>query len=498
MTFAVRETGSLVEKEAADKIRISDLEPRSMAPLLRDPNPFVRLKALTIIVQIQRSGAEWTGILGSTPEDAFLPVRRLAVRVIAHSESPEWSNFLEKGLQDQDQQVRDSCAIGLALIGRPAPIDLYDSILWGDRSNGWPIPDVYGALSKQPTPDVMSLLLRHPIVVDDFEDRVRAIDRIGKAAAGYPKTIELLLHWRNPGETHWSHPTFAQALLASGGQTVRAPLYDALSAPDRVARSNGARALALMKDQSAIPRLIAALDLESGLSRVSIVWALGKLRATAAIPKLVDLYLSVAPRSASLRGDLVMAQAGQHIYWQYEQINSVDALKASWDALAGQPAQDPRAQSWEGRDDTLMTEHILAALAEIGPMSAQDFYRRLASSTDTASRHEAAVRLSEGGADNVPVLRGLSGDRDNETKAAALVNLFLIGDDMGRAQMLRDMERCAGSAGELWALIRELGRVSDVKRLSFLKPAVQECEGMGAFGFGQEHAVDRLLGRNQR
>jgi hypothetical protein len=32
MTFAVRETGSLVEKEAADKIRISDLEPRSMPP----------------------------------------------------------------------------------------------------------------------------------------------------------------------------------------------------------------------------------------------------------------------------------------------------------------------------------------------------------------------------------------------------------------------------------------------------------------------------------
>ena len=57
MTFAVRETGSLVEKEAADKIRISDLEPRSMAPLLRDPNPFVRLKALTIIVQIQRKAA---------------------------------------------------------------------------------------------------------------------------------------------------------------------------------------------------------------------------------------------------------------------------------------------------------------------------------------------------------------------------------------------------------------------------------------------------------
>jgi hypothetical protein len=54
-----------------------------------------------------------------------------------------------------------------------------------------------------------------------------------------------------------------------------------------------------MKDQSAIPRPIAALDLESGLSRVSIVWALGKLRATLAIPKLVDLYLSVAPLAAA-------------------------------------------------------------------------------------------------------------------------------------------------------------------------------------------------------
>jgi hypothetical protein len=105
-------------------------------------------------------------------------------------------------------------------------------------------------------------------------------------------------------------------------------LYDALSGPDRVARSNA---------------------------------------ATVAIPKLVDLYLSVAPRSASLRGDPVMAKAGQHIYWQYEQINSVDALKAGWDELARQSTQDARVQSWGGQDDTLMTEHILAALAEIGP-----------------------------------------------------------------------------------------------------------------------------------
>jgi hypothetical protein len=97
-----------------------------------------------------------------------------------------------------------------------------------------------------------------------------------------------------------------------------------------------------------------------------------------------------------------------------------------------------------------------------------------------------------------PVLRGLSGDRDNQTKAAALVSLFLIGDDIGRAQMHRVFERCGDSAAELWSLLHELYRVSDVKRLSFLKPAVQECDRKGAFRYGQEQAVDRLLERNQR
>jgi hypothetical protein len=57
-----------------------------------------------------------------------------------------------------------------------------------------------------------------------------------------------------------------------------------------------------------------------------------------------------------------------------------------------------------------------------------------------------------------PVLRGLSGDRDNQTKAAALVSLFLIGDDVGRAQMLRVFERCGDSAAELWSLLHELYR----------------------------------------
>src|SRR2546427_394741 len=118
-------------------------------------------------------------------------------------------------------------------------------------------------------------------------------------AVQYPATIDLLIRSPDPPDAHWSRATFAQAVLAGAGPPVAPQLYEALRSQDRVSRSNAARALALMGDRAAIPRLLAALDLESGLSRASIVWALGKLHATEAVSTLADLYLTVAPRSAS-------------------------------------------------------------------------------------------------------------------------------------------------------------------------------------------------------
>ena len=56
-------------------------------------------------------------------------------------------------------------------------------------------------------------------------------------------------------------------------------------------RSNAARALGAIRDRRSIEPLIEALDLESGLSRRSIVWALGELRAEAALPRLAKLYV---------------------------------------------------------------------------------------------------------------------------------------------------------------------------------------------------------------
>jgi HEAT repeat protein len=490
--FAVNETGTLLDEAVAAKIPYPPFTREGLAPLLRNPNPFVRLKALALIKQMQRGDPAWTAILAATPNDSFLPVRRLAVRVIANAGLPEWNDFLNRGLSDPDYQVRDSSAYGLAVLGEPAAMSYYESILRRDRNYGStmePLPPVYEALANQPTPEVISLMLRYPVLVDDYEGRRSLINRIGSSVVRYPPSIELLLRARNRGEAHWSRPTFAQAVLGGAGMAIEARLLDALRGDDRVARSNAARALALMGDRPAIPALLAALDMESGLSRVSIIWALGKLHATEAATALASLYISITPRSASLRGNVYLAQAGERIRWEYEGIESVDALKASWDELA--TGKEPVVSDFSSGDDTLTSEQILAALAEIGPSASRDFYRNLAASNDSFARREAAIRLADAGASSADVLRGLLRDQDPKVSAAAAVSLFLTDDPAGQAQMLRWMDDCNAS------FFQELQRVADAKRLAFLKPATASCETKAALGFSQKYVADRILERGR-
>src|SRR5262249_44766761 len=95
--FAVRETGTLIGKAAAEKMEHPGWTPGDLAPRLRDANPFIHLRALEAIVQIHRGEAGWARILASTPDDPLLAVRRLAVQVIVRSAAPEWKSFLERG-----------------------------------------------------------------------------------------------------------------------------------------------------------------------------------------------------------------------------------------------------------------------------------------------------------------------------------------------------------------------------------------------------------------
>jgi HEAT repeat protein len=491
--FDVRETGSLLDQRAAERLPLFRFTPEALAPLLRDTNPFVRMKALDTIARVQGNAA-WVGILGSTIHDAFLPVRRLAVRAVANAGLADWRSFLEQGLSDADGQVQDSCAYGLAKLGTLVPLHYYESMLRRNEPyNPNSIPPIFDELAKQPTPEVMALLLRQRIGA--YTDRVHdaGAGRIGSAVAGYPASVDLLLRSYRPGEVHWSQPTFPQAVLAAAGTAIRPQLLDALRTPDRVARSNAARALGLMGDRTAIPALLAALDLESGLSRVSIVWALGKLHASEAVPALSALYLAVAPRSDSMRGRAYMGQMTQGIVWGYGQFETVEALKANWDAL--KTAKTPEAPKGQfSGEDMLTTEQILAALKDIGGPSTRNFYRGLAASKDASVRYQAAVGLADAGPDNVDVLRGLMGDDDANTSSAAAVSLFLLGDEAGQPEVQRRMEQCDPSG----TLLHELYRVTDVKRLAFLKAAAESCDVRGAVGFSGQYSVDRILGRPHR
>ena len=95
---------------------------------------------------------------------------------------------------------------------------------------------------------------------------------------------------------------FAREVFLAAGPALLPQLHEALASQDRVVRSNAARACGAIGDKGSIPRLITALDLESGLSRESIVLALGESKAREALPRLYALFVDAKNSENSTRG----------------------------------------------------------------------------------------------------------------------------------------------------------------------------------------------------
>jgi hypothetical protein len=392
--FAVRESGSLLEQRAAESLPYSAFAGDALARSLTDPNPFVRLMALDPRGRGVSLNATTAPVIREMLRDPLLPLRRVAFRAIAAAASPEWQGILEQGLSEADISIRDHCAYGLAKLGAPAPMSYYESILmrrnlqaaWPQGINPppppkmWgmgyvpalekqPLPNVWQELAKHPTPEVLALLARYSGGGGLANPGRDSPDQgIGAAVVQYPASIEFLLHSFRRGAADWSHATFEQAVLAGAAGAIKPRLLDALRSTDRVARSNAARALGLAGDRTAIPALLVALDMPSGLSRSSIVWALGRLHATEAIGRLQALYTALTPRSDSLRAAVSVGQFGNGIYWVHGPMETVDTLETNWDALVSgtPPAPAPLQPTQE---DVLTAEQVQAALKSIGAPS---------------------------------------------------------------------------------------------------------------------------------
>ena len=125
----------------------------------------------------------------------------------------------------------------------------------------------------------------------------------------------------------WPREAIAQAVFKSAGKDLLPVLHRSLASTNRVVRSNAARACGAIGDPSSIPRLVQALDMESGLARASIVWALGELKAREALPELFHLYTDTRNDEQNRRGG---AGFPTHIKWSWPGSSTILAPGIFW------------------------------------------------------------------------------------------------------------------------------------------------------------------------
>jgi HEAT repeat protein len=306
--------------------------------------------------------------------------------------------------------------------------------------------------------------MRHHLLGDYYLQAIYPL--LGGSLRRHPDAADVLLAAQDR-DRHGPLRGFAQGVFKHAGADLLPVLHAALASEDRVVRSNAARACGAIGDPASIPLLIKALDLESGLARASIVWALGELRAREAMPQLVALHQDArnAGRNRLAGSGFLAQQAIAASREQYTALRNLDAIASDWEELkvtALRRPLDPR------RDEDLLTpELVLEAVRKIGPAAAQEFHRTLAAASDPADRAEAAVGLANP-ADretNLKILRNLAADRVQDVALRARVSLVVLGEPGVDAFLLERLQ--AGDAPERRAILVQLDRLSGQQLVIF-------------------------------
>ena len=243
-----------------------------------------------------------------------------------------------------------------------------------------------------------------------------------------------------------------------------------------------------------MPHLIRALGLESGLSRASIVWALGELKAREALPQLVGLYVDARNDEQRRRGaGFRSSQSQAEIGAQYDAITSLESISGDWDELA--LSLRPEPVSPRQSEDLLKPTHILDAVRKIGATFSQEFYRALAAEADTEARREAAVCLAEGSEQDLPmnlsVLANLLTDADVSVRMSAAVSLLIVGQEMPREPIIGWLD-----SPDEWnksRILVELLRVKGAGRLDFARARIQAMAADPALSEGMNGLAQRVL-----
>ncbi len=458
------------------------LSPERLQQFVGHANPYVAAKALAathLLILNGRTG--FAPVIGQCVTHPCYAVRTTAVYLLSKIDDTSVVGPLETALSDDDASIRAIAAMSLARRGHVPDMsyfeeifrreDTYRAIPFGATSNMGPEASshyVYEALACDVSEDVFTLLMTYPPHIRAYDNATKVYPALGDALREHPEMAHILLQAADDRPGDGSNKDFAMHVFRCAGKDMLGILHEALTSNDRVVRSNAARACGAIGDPSSVSALIKALDMESGLARASVVWALGELKAKEALPHLVRLYVDARNDERRRQGSgFRMAQSAAVIQAQYDSLSKLDAVETQWNELrqaALPPPVDPR------RNETLLSPQlILAAVAKIGSDEAQEFYRTLAGEKDMEARREAAIHLAEGGTDsmeeNAPILKNLLEDSDWAVRIHAAVSLLVLGETVAKDRILEELT--SAPEGRKALILSDLGRVTDVSQLEF-------------------------------
>jgi HEAT repeat protein/tetratricopeptide (TPR) repeat protein len=493
----------------------------ALEALLEHENPYVRARALAAARDPVCAGqADYVALVGESAGDPDIIVRTAAVSLLARAGHPAALGPLARALDDVSFSVRAVATLGLLRQGRVPPLAHLEeafrrlgqagpldctaplSVARGGRKVAQDLAPLrqyldrdtlHAAVAPQADREVFTLLMEHPVTVDDYEPRQRILAELGNSLRKHPEAAEVLLAARQAAPDRWAQVRFAWSVFGHAGKPLLPILHEALESPDRVVRSNAARACGAVGDAASVPHLVQALDLESGLSRASIVWALGELQTRDALPQLVRLY--VEARNDEDRAGFRAAQSAAEIGGQYDAITGLDSIAEDWDELARSLKAAPVAPA--RNEDLLEPGHILEALRKIGPAVSQEFYRTLAAQDDAEARREAAVHLAEAAPQDAPgnvlVLTNLLADADARVRMRAAVSLLLLGQDRARQPVVEWLD--SPNEWERSRTLEQLLRVHDPAQLTFVRTRVEALAADPAVHEDTSRLAQRVLAR---
>jgi HEAT repeat protein len=487
----------------AKRARVPNAVPLGqLKEFLASTNGFLRARALAAAMQpMSQRQAGYAAVAGGAITDSVMRVRATAAWLLSRTDDETALAPLRVALNDSDRYIRAVAALALARRGERPPLKHFEEILAESYSSGnYPFgadssagvaldkARVYEVLAPTADRETFRLLLKHPLESYHYDERTNVFAPLGAALRRQPDIAGELLTAYDENRGASGPVRLVELFFQHAGSELLPELHRALTNDDRVIRSNAARGCGAIGDPSSVPHLLKALDLESGLSRASIVWALGQLKATEALPRLIDLYTDARNDDQRRAGaGFRYSQSASVASAQFDSLRSVDAIASDWDELRAAAAPKPRDP--RRNEELIESRHILEAVRKIGPAAAQQFYRGLAGAKGMEERNEAAGALAdckpEDRSTNVVILRNLLGDSLSPVRTRAAVSLLLLGET-DTQPALRDKLSDTDN-GERGAVLEQLGRLSAAQ----LEFARTEIEGIASEATAPRFLKDR-------